>query len=94
MLACNEEFVLFVDRISRFFFFFFLLGVLEVVYIAMEYLTRVFERLKNLATPISIHFCMNFNCMHFFFSINYLYKNQIDICSILFDFFQSSRLFR
>lgn len=93
MLACNEEFVLFVDRISRFFFFF-LLRVLEVVYIAMEYLTRVFERLKNLATPISIHFCMNFNCMHFFFSINYLYKNQIDICSILFDFFQSSRLFR
>lgn len=66
-----------------------------MVYIAMEYLTRVFERLKNLATPISIpiHFCMNFNCMHFF-SINYLYKNQIDICSILFDFFQSSRLFR
>lgn len=58
-----------------------------MVYIATEYLTRVFERLKNLATPISIHFCMNFNCMHFFFSINYLYKNQIDICSILFDFF-------
>lgn len=50
----------------------------------MEYLTRAFERLKNLTTrsiSILIHFCTNFNCIFLFFSINYLHKNQMDICS-------------
>lgn len=56
-----------------------------MVYIATEYLTRVFERLKNLATPISIpiHFCMNFSCMHFFFLVLIIYT-KIKSISVLF----------
>lgn len=42
----------------------------------MEYLTRAFERLKNLTTrsiSILIHFCTNFNCIFLFFLVLIIY---------------------